>query len=98
MVRPPRSFQGTLRSSNGQWSIDLDPSADLVSMSPDTLVQVLVRDSSIQTLVEQVAHRQQITVEEAAQGLSSRGALYVGTGTAGSDVSAPFHSRLQFNG
>jgi hypothetical protein len=98
MVRPPRSFEGTLRSSNDLWTIDLEPSRDLASLSPDTPVQVLVWDAAMHGLVEQVAHTQQVTVEDAAEGLGSRGALYVGTGAAGSDVSAPFHSRLEFNG
>lgn len=93
MIRSPRLAAGKLRQTNGQWSIELAPDANIASPESGAEVHVLLWDRSAASDVERVAHSQGLTIEEAAQGLSSRGALNA-EGTNGAEAGALFLSRI----
>ena len=95
MIRPPRSASGFLRSSNGARMIELASDADLASLEVGAEVEVLVWDRSSASVLDRIAHTQQISIEDAAHGLRSRGALHAEhAGLAGNEASALFLSRL----
>jgi hypothetical protein len=93
MTRSPRFASGQLRLVQDTWTIELSASPESTSWGAMKDVGVLVWDRSIATEIERVSEMQQVSLEDAVQGLSSRGALIAG-GTNGAEASALFLSRF----